>query len=429
MSGKRAITPVASWNMARRERRVPQENAKEAVGSSGPECCKRERHAPTSVGEAELPPRSKAEAMTLTTRALSLSFSSIALSVCLGAACDAPPPAVAQGSGVDALRVGGAKGTRLYVDNQLLVETDERHPTSTAAFDLVENARVDLSLTSTADGAEPFGWRLYRVGADGARERIASADGQNGVAAARVDAGAGGAFIVESTGPWLKPFHLNLACVAPAGACTPLRQPKQACGGEIGDGCDDGLYCDVGETCGGARAVGMCHRERFLCPRIYRPVCGCDGQTYANSCSASADAMSVAHEGACDCDASLFTAPRGSTSAEDLIGTWTLSGARDGARVRAKLALDARCDDASCTNTYTLTEEIVSRCDADGQHCMSRAARASAGTWEMQDDVLVLRPRSGTATAPRLELKGNCMGTLQLAASDVAPGAAFERLP
>lgn len=42
--------------------------------------------------------------------------------------------------------------------------------------------------------------------------------------------------------------------------------------------------------------------EDCLCPAIDEPVCGEDGVTYANSCSAACEGVEVAQDGPCDGD-------------------------------------------------------------------------------------------------------------------------------
>lgn len=39
--------------------------------------------------------------------------------------------------------------------------------------------------------------------------------------------------------------------------------------------------------------------ESCICPLIFDPVCGCDGETYSNACFASCEVLSFT-EGACD---------------------------------------------------------------------------------------------------------------------------------
>jgi len=36
-----------------------------------------------------------------------------------------------------------------------------------------------------------------------------------------------------------------------------------------------------------------------ICPFIFKPVCGCDGNTYGNACAANGAGVSIEHQGAC----------------------------------------------------------------------------------------------------------------------------------
>lgn len=73
--------------------------------------------------------------------------------------------------------------------------------------------------------------------------------------------------------------------------------------------CGAADYCFFEEGCSGP---GVCQSKPEACPDVWDPVCGCDGQTYGNSCEAAAAGVNVAQSGECgvpkcnrnsDCDA------------------------------------------------------------------------------------------------------------------------------
>jgi len=84
-----------------------------------------------------------------------------------------------------------------------------------------------------------------------------------------------------------------------AGECEP---PVQACGSRGLPSCDEGSFCSFPPeaNCGRADAPGQCAPRPEICIQLFKPVCGCDGRTYSNSCSAAAAGVSVERNGSCE---------------------------------------------------------------------------------------------------------------------------------
>jgi len=72
------------------------------------------------------------------------------------------------------------------------------------------------------------------------------------------------------------------------------------CGGFAGFQCGEGLYCNMPpEMQRVADGSGTCKKRPQMCTRQFDPVCGADGKTYGNGCTAASAGVSVAHKGEC----------------------------------------------------------------------------------------------------------------------------------
>ena len=80
---------------------------------------------------------------------------------------------------------------------------------------------------------------------------------------------------------------------------TCVTKPK-VCGGIIGIPCDDGQWCDPSPGfCSGADIGGLCVATPELCDKTWKPVCGCNGETYPNDCARIKAMIAKDYDGEC----------------------------------------------------------------------------------------------------------------------------------
>jgi hypothetical protein len=164
-------------------------------------------------------------------------------------------------------------------------------------------------------------------------------------------------------------------------------------------------FCDT-EAANSCKSKGVCTPRgvNLFCIQTYVPVCGCDGNTYSNTCYAHKAGASVAHNGACACNSK--PAPiDGDTLAEQ---PWTDA---------SQTYFYTFTGNGTVDNSYgTFSMQIEWPCLRSTPHCAIATPAPKNGTFYTYDSTVELDYDSGSVAF--FDASQDCHNAISLSGDD-----------